>query len=106
MSTCTLLDDPLFQVRQELLSRDERILLSHKRSAAIALRLGLTAHDIADMTPKFWAAHADPVQFCDTSAMTNVTVQYNVVIGTLLDMGKDRVDLEQLIADLLAYRIL
>ncbi|EJD04373.1 uncharacterized protein FOMMEDRAFT_19615 [Fomitiporia mediterranea MF3/22] len=58
------------------------------------------------MTPKFWAAHADPILFRDTSAMTNVTIQYNVVIGTLLDKGKGRTDLTELIQGLMAYKIL
>lgn len=104
-STSTLLHNQLFKIRQETLPRDTRIKLSHQRAAAIAQHFGLNAQDVRDMTPRFWAAHADPIPFRDTGAMTNMTIQHNVVIGTLLDQGKGRGDLGNLIEDLLAYRI-
>lgn len=103
--TATLLTEPLFKIRHENLSRDQRVLLSHKRTAAVAKRLGLTRRDISEMTPAFWAAHANHIWFKDTGAMTNFTIQYNVVLGTILDQGRGREDLDELVDDLLRYRV-
>jgi hypothetical protein len=68
------------------------------------LVVDLKAADVREMTPKFWALHSDPLLFRDISAMTNITIQYNPMLGTLLDLCLNRHDLDPLIDDLLAYR--
>lgn len=69
------------------------------------LLLELKADDVKNMTSKFWQFHSDPILFRDTGAMTNITIQYNPALGTLLDLGSEKPELQHLIKGILNYTI-
>ncbi|THU80457.1 acyl-CoA dehydrogenase NM domain-like protein [Dendrothele bispora CBS 962.96] len=103
--TSQLSGSELFSTRQEVLDNNERVRLSHRRAKAIANSYNITKEDIKYLTPNFFALHADHLHLRDTSAATNITIQYNVALGTLIDYGGDKPELQGLIEDVIAYRV-
>ncbi|THH13462.1 hypothetical protein EW146_g6758 [Bondarzewia mesenterica] len=82
----------------------ERARLSYERAKAIGFAYQMNVEDIASLGPKFWACHADPMAVYDGAATTLLTIQYNLVIGTLVQYTHTRDDLTPFIDDLLKYR--
>ncbi|TFK53968.1 acyl-CoA oxidase [Heliocybe sulcata] len=82
-------------------SRAERAYL---RAEAIARLYCLSVEDIQSLSPKFWELHNDPILCADGAAATLLTIQYNLVVGTLAMLRGGREDLKTLIDDLLSYR--
>ncbi|KAI0034773.1 acyl-CoA dehydrogenase NM domain-like protein [Vararia minispora EC-137] len=85
-------------------SKEERVCLSYARAKAIASHFDLTQEDIRLLTPNFWKMHLHPIMVWDGAATTLLTIQYNLVVGTLLQYTSARSDLLSLIDDLLKYR--
>ncbi|KAF8888997.1 acyl-CoA dehydrogenase NM domain-like protein [Infundibulicybe gibba] len=73
---------------------------------AIGLTYSMTAKDISSLSKKFWDCHSDPILTFDGAAATLLTIQYNLVAGTLAQYLTSRQDLAPLIDDLLQYRII
>lgn len=67
--------------------------------------VGLTLDDIALLSPKFWKFHSDPIICDDPAATTLLTIQFNLVIGTILDTVGKRPDLVELLQELVQYKI-
>ncbi|KAG2135959.1 acyl-CoA dehydrogenase NM domain-like protein [Suillus clintonianus] len=96
----------LFRKRSELLSRDARVVLSYERARAIGLAHGITLHDTLDLTKKFWDLHTDPILGLDGAATTLLTIQYNLVAGTLAQYAATtRPELVPLVEDLLRWNV-
>ncbi|KAG1819095.1 acyl-CoA dehydrogenase NM domain-like protein [Suillus subaureus] len=106
-STSQLCQSNLFEKRSELLSRDARVVLSYERARAIGLAHGVTLHDILDLTQKFWDMHIDPIVVLDGAAFTLLTIQYNLVVGTLAQYAATtRPDLISLVEGILRWDVI
>ncbi|KZV69236.1 acyl-CoA dehydrogenase NM domain-like protein [Peniophora sp. CONT] len=82
----------------------ERARTAYERARAIALSAELELEDIALLRPKFWELHLHPVLIHDGAATTLITIQYNLVIGTLARYAPRQPHLLPLLHDLLRYR--
>ncbi|KAG2095717.1 acyl-CoA dehydrogenase NM domain-like protein [Suillus discolor] len=106
-STSQLCQSDIFKKRSELLNRDARAVLSYERARAIGLALGITLHDTLHLTQNFWAIHTDPVMVLDGAASTLLTIQYNLVAGTLAKYAATtRPDLVSLVEDILRWDVI
>ncbi|KAH9940467.1 acyl-CoA dehydrogenase NM domain-like protein [Epithele typhae] len=99
-----LLSSAFFKKSTFHMSESDRALLSHERARAIGLSYALTIDDVLSLTPKFWHMHCDPIGLQDGAAMTLVTIQYNLTLGTIARYAKHRPELEPLLEELLQYR--
>ncbi|KAG2095719.1 acyl-CoA dehydrogenase NM domain-like protein [Suillus discolor] len=107
ISTLQLCQSGLFKKRSELLSRDARVDLSYERAKAIGLALGITLHDTLHLTQNFWDMHTDPIRVLDGAASTLLTIQYNLVAGTLAQYAATtRPDLVSLVEDILRWDVI
>ncbi|KAF7298324.1 Acyl-CoA dehydrogenase NM domain-like protein [Mycena kentingensis (nom. inval.)] len=86
-------------------STAQRIHLSIQKCQKIAGIYALSLADIELLSTKFWDFHRHPVVCADGGATTLLSIQFNLVIGTILDCVGHRPDLDHLFEDLLAYRI-
>lgn len=66
---------------------------------------GLTPQDVLLMTPKFWELHRDPIALMDGAAMTHLTIQYNLVAGTLAPFAFKRPDLRPLLKKIMDFDV-
>ncbi|KIK58697.1 hypothetical protein GYMLUDRAFT_74764 [Collybiopsis luxurians FD-317 M1] len=67
----------------------------------------LSAHDIHTTLQKFWDLHQDPITCIGGAATTLLTIQYNLVIGTLTRINPaGHPDIHQLIEDLLSFKLI
>jgi hypothetical protein len=57
------------------------------------------------LTPSFWNLHIDHAMAMDTGAATLITIQMNLVAGTLAKYIKTNPFLENLMGDILAFRV-
>ncbi|KAJ7239264.1 acyl-CoA dehydrogenase NM domain-like protein [Mycena rebaudengoi] len=104
-----LLANPLFSTEMVFdgyLSYAERVRVSLKRAKAIIRAYALTAVDVETLTQPFWDLHVDPAMAMDTAAGTFVTIQLNLVAGTLVKYLKDSPSLNALMNDILAFDVL
>ncbi|KAF7356178.1 hypothetical protein MVEN_00949100 [Mycena venus] len=88
------------------LSYADRIQLSLKRAKAIIDAHALTVHDIETLTRSFWNVHTDHAMAMDTGAGTLVTIQINLVAGTLVKYLKGNSYVKSLMADVLSFNVL
>ncbi|KIK39545.1 hypothetical protein CY34DRAFT_769081 [Suillus luteus UH-Slu-Lm8-n1] len=106
-STSQLCQSNLFKRRSELLSRDARVVLSYERARAIGLAQGITLLDTLNLTQKFWDMHTDPIMVLDGAASTLLTIQYNLVAGTLSQYAATtRPDLVSVVKDILRWNVI
>ncbi|KAG2049728.1 acyl-CoA dehydrogenase NM domain-like protein [Suillus hirtellus] len=97
----------LIKKRSELLSRDARVVLSYDRAKAIGLAFGITLNDILNLTQNFWDIHTHPNMVLDGAACTLLTIQYNLVAGTLAKYAATtRPDLVSLVEDILRWDVI
>ncbi|KAJ3569826.1 hypothetical protein NP233_g4801 [Leucocoprinus birnbaumii] len=92
---------PLFQTRTELLAPAESAALSYKRARLFLRAHALTAQDILQCSPRFWAMLQHPLLAMDIAMFTILVCQTNLVIGTLARHLKRRPDLKPLVNRLL-----
>ncbi|KIK58932.1 hypothetical protein GYMLUDRAFT_1005358 [Collybiopsis luxurians FD-317 M1] len=105
--TSQLLRSPLFAPDYQALSTQASAQRSYKRANAIASIHGLSAHDIHTMSQKFWDLHQDPITCIDGAATTLLTIQYNLVVGTLTRINPvGYPDIPKLIKDLLSFKLI
>ncbi|VDB99855.1 unnamed protein product [Peniophora sp. CBMAI 1063] len=101
----SLLSSPPFVVGSHLPAPAPRSNIAYDRAKAIALASGLDLDDICSLKPKFWELHLHPVLQRDGAAMTLLTIQYNLVIGTIGRYAQRQPYLLSLMKDLLKYRV-
>ncbi|KAJ7184614.1 acyl-CoA dehydrogenase NM domain-like protein [Mycena filopes] len=105
-TSLSLLKTDLFKSSTHSLSTEAKVRLSIEKARRIASVYRLKLDDIADLSPKFWTFHSDPIITDDMGATTLLAIQYNLVIGTIMDaVGSERVDLLGLLNDLLEFKI-
>ncbi|OJJ67568.1 hypothetical protein ASPBRDRAFT_660813 [Aspergillus brasiliensis CBS 101740] len=104
-STLGLLSSELFKHHYEDASRMEELERSYHRARAIAQLHELALEDALHMTPKFWAVHKDGIIVRDTTAHILVTIQLNLVAGTVAGFAVKRPDLQPLMKEIFNFDI-
>lgn len=66
---------------------------------------GLTVSDILYMTPKFCKMHLQPLVALDGGALTLLTIQTNLFIGTLAPFALQRPELHSILQAALNFEI-
>ncbi|KAF8576069.1 acyl-CoA dehydrogenase NM domain-like protein [Ramaria rubella] len=84
---------------------DIDVSASYARARAIAKIYGLTWRDCVELTPKFWELHMDNIIGLDAAAFTLLTIQYNLVLGTLGRFSEDRPDLHPLLEKIARFDV-
>ena len=67
--------------------------------------IGLTIDDIVNLTPKFFAMHRDDIIIRDIGSHALLSIQHNLVAGTLAPFAKESTQVQQLLEDVLAFKI-
>ncbi|KAF5336296.1 hypothetical protein D9758_014488 [Tetrapyrgos nigripes] len=80
--------------------------LSYNRAEQIALSSGLSLEDIQLQTAKFWKTWTNPALCHDGAATTLFSIQYNLVIGTLVSFVSRQPYLKAVLDDLLQFKII
>lgn len=65
----------------------------------------MTIDDILHSTPKFWRAHMDNIIVRDTTAHMLLTIQYNLVAGSVAPFAVQRQDLRPLMDEILNFDV-
>lgn len=66
---------------------------------------GLTIPDILNMTPKFCKMHLQPLVALDGGALTLLTIQTNLFIGTLAPFASQRPELHSVLQAAINFEI-
>ncbi|KAK1973357.1 hypothetical protein LZ30DRAFT_26014, partial [Colletotrichum cereale] len=80
------------------------IPLHYERARALCLSRGLTIDDIAELSPKFWEFHFDPVSSRDMTAFIIATIHLNLCVGTIARFSRERPDLMAILDELQTFR--
>ncbi|OQE88305.1 hypothetical protein PENNAL_c0017G11826 [Penicillium nalgiovense] len=104
-SSASLLLEGIFKHHYGNTTRLEDLELSYARAKAIGKSHSLTLEDVLHLTPKFWKCHQDRIIIRDTTAQILVTIQINLVAGTLAPFVLKRPDLEPLMKEVLNFDI-
>ncbi|RAL13722.1 putative acyl-CoA oxidase [Aspergillus homomorphus CBS 101889] len=75
------------------LTLEERTRLTYQRARALAKAHRLTVKDVAYLTPDFWRLHTDMLGALDGGAITLISIQYNLFVGTVAPFAVTRPDL-------------
>lgn len=67
--------------------------------------IDFTAKDLLTLSPKFWEFHTDPIWSMDGAAGTLLTLQYNCCAGTLAMFSAKRVDLREVLQEVLDFKV-
>ncbi|KAF8880533.1 acyl-CoA oxidase [Infundibulicybe gibba] len=94
---------PLFQTREEHLSRDERVALSYQRARLVLQTYRLSAVDVQFCSPRFWSLMTDPICSLDIAMFTMLAAHVGLTIGTLSRHLKNRPDFKPLVDRLLRF---
>ncbi|KAF8890391.1 acyl-CoA dehydrogenase NM domain-like protein [Infundibulicybe gibba] len=104
-----LLKNPLFRKQfgaDDTEDTRERARMSYERARVMGIAFGMTAEDLSTFSRKFWDCNSDPLLIFDGGTATLLTIQYNLVAGTLSQYLPSRKDLASLMDDLLQYKII
>ncbi|KAH7910118.1 hypothetical protein BJ138DRAFT_143157 [Hygrophoropsis aurantiaca] len=96
---------PLFNVRVEHLTLDERVAISYKRAKLMLDAYALTASDVLHCSQKFWELQNDPILASDVACYTILAAHVGLTIGTVAKYAQDRKDLQPLVERLLRFQI-
>lgn len=61
--------------------------------------------DIASLSPKFWKLQTDPIAAVDGGALTLISIQYNLFVGTVAPFATTRPDLHGILQRALNFEI-
>ncbi|TCD62137.1 hypothetical protein EIP91_007289 [Steccherinum ochraceum] len=100
-----LYEHPLFTVRHELLSTEDRLRVTYERAKLVVQTYKLTGEDIVNCTKRFWDFQQDPVFAIDPALTNIITCHVNLFIGTLFPLLPGRPDLKPLVEKALQAEI-
>ncbi|KAH9930206.1 acyl-CoA dehydrogenase NM domain-like protein [Fomitopsis serialis] len=103
--TAHLPGTPDFQPLPDSASLDERITLSYRRARAIAKAYAMTPEDTLFLRPKFWEFHTDNIHSLDAGAFTLLTIQYNLMGGTLAAFAQKRPELRPIMDKVMKFDV-
>ncbi|KAJ5704134.1 acyl-CoA dehydrogenase/oxidase [Penicillium malachiteum] len=95
----------LFKTPTRDLSEDEQLILGYEHARASAQEFGLTIDDIIHLTPKFWNYHQELIHTIAMPAFVLVTIQYNLVAGTIGRYITKRPDLWGLLNSIVKFEV-
>ncbi|GKZ86670.1 hypothetical protein AnigIFM56816_002082 [Aspergillus niger] len=104
-SSLSLLSSKLFDDHYGDVSRIEELKRSYHRARTIGQLHRLTIEDVLHLAPKFWAVHKDSIIARDPIAHILVTIQLNLVVGTMAPFAIKRPDLHPLMESILNFDI-
>ncbi|KAF3405019.1 Peroxisomal acyl-coenzyme A oxidase 3 [Talaromyces pinophilus] len=103
--TLELARTPLFKIPERLLTLEERTRLTYERARKICDVYGLTVEDIVTLGPKFWKLQTDLISAVDGGALTLISIQYNLFVGTVAPFAAKRPDLHWILQRALKFEI-
>ncbi|KAF7169071.1 hypothetical protein CNMCM5623_001903 [Aspergillus felis] len=103
--TLELAQSPLFKTPTGFLSLEERTRLTYERAKKICDAYSLTVEDILSLSPKFWKLQTDPIAAVDGGALTLISIQYNLFVGTVAPFAARRLDLQWILQRALSFEI-
>ncbi|GKZ37084.1 hypothetical protein AbraIFM66950_008475 [Aspergillus brasiliensis] len=103
--TLGLAQSPLFRPPALSLTLEERTRLTYERAKKICDAYGLTVKDILSLSPKFWKLHADPIAAVDGGALTLISIQYNLFVGTVALFATSRPELQGILQRALRFDV-
>lgn len=65
----------------------------------------MTLEDVLKLTPKFWKLHADPLLVLDGGALTMLSIQYNLFVGTVAPFALSRPELQPVLQQAMNFDI-
>lgn len=101
--TADLLSTSLFSCQN--VTPVDSAVRSYARAKAVGLAHKLTIRDVSELSYKFWDMHRDHILSSDGAAATLLTIQYNLVVGTLCQYMSGREDIRRLAQDILDWKI-
>ncbi|EEB91389.1 hypothetical protein MPER_10256, partial [Moniliophthora perniciosa FA553] len=102
-TTAQLARTRLWTTRTASLTVEQRVQLSYERCKSVVNAYRLTADDIRNVSPKYWAFHTDPILAMDFAVATLLTIHYNLCAGTLAMYASERPDVAVLLEKLLSF---
>jgi acyl-CoA oxidase len=66
---------------------------------------GFTIDDTLSLTPKFWAMHRDGIILNDLGAHAMLSIQHNLVAGTLARYATGNAALEKILQDVVDFKV-
>ncbi|GIK06687.1 hypothetical protein Aspvir_002337 [Aspergillus viridinutans] len=103
--TLELAQSPLFKKPAHFLTLEERTRLTYERAKKICDAYSLTVEDILLLSPKFWKLQTDPIAAVDGGALTLISIQYNLFMGTVAPFAASRPDLQWILQRALSFEI-
>ncbi|KAF5857317.1 hypothetical protein ETB97_005966 [Aspergillus alliaceus] len=100
-----LLESHLFTLPWNSMSEAEQPKISYDRSRAIGRAFQFTMSDILHLTPKFWKFHRENICALDICASSLVTIQCNLVAGTLAPFVQDHPEHRLLLDQILNFDV-
>ena len=65
----------------------------------------MTADDTLYLSPKFWEFHADNIHSLDGGSATLLTIQYNLMGGTLAPFAQKRPELRSIMDKVMEFEV-
>jgi hypothetical protein len=65
----------------------------------------LTTQDVTDLSPKFWATYTDNITAVDGAAISLLSIQYDLVAGTLAPWAAKRPEVATILQKLLDFHV-
>ncbi|KAL4921500.1 acyl-CoA dehydrogenase NM domain-like protein [Aspergillus aurantiobrunneus] len=103
--TIQLVQSPLFKPWPGSLSLEEKTKLTYARARKICEVYNLTAEDVRYLSPRFWRLQTDLIGAVDFGAMTLVSIQYNLFIGTVAPFAATCPDLYTLLQRAIRFEV-
>ncbi|KAL3456272.1 hypothetical protein BJX64DRAFT_294262 [Aspergillus heterothallicus] len=100
-----LADSPLFKPYPVSLSIEEKTRITYQRARKICEAFNLTVEDVSYLTTEFWKIHTDLITAVDGGALTLVSIQYNLFVGTVAPFAAARPELHSLVQRAMRFEI-
>jgi len=69
------------------------------------IMLGITIDDIVNLTPKFFDMHRDDIIIRDIGSHALLSIQHNLVAGTLASFAKGSAQIQELLDQVLSFKV-
>ncbi|KAL5343588.1 hypothetical protein BJX70DRAFT_115256 [Aspergillus crustosus] len=103
--TAHLAKSALFKPPPCSLNLIEKTRLTYDRAQKISRVYKLTVEDILYLSPLFWKLHTDLIGAMDGGAITLISIQYNLFIGTISPFAVARPELQAVLRRALHFEI-
>jgi acyl-CoA oxidase len=67
--------------------------------------LGFDTDDILSLTARFWEMHMDGIVITDIGSLILLSIQYNLVAGTIAPFARERADLQHLMKKIMNFDV-